>query len=90
VNLLFYPSPKTPRSRWPAHPIKSVEQPWPAAATTRKNRPHTILYLGKKVQRVIKEIALQYDRKPHDVCLEGINLMLTQYGRRLINDILKD
>src|ERR1019366_6134780 len=41
-----------------------------AAATTRKDRPHTTLYLGKKVQRVIKEIALQYDRKPHDLYLE--------------------
>ena len=60
------------------------------AATTRKDRPHTTLYLSKKVQRVIKEIALQYDRKPHDLYLEGINLMLTQYGRPSINDISKD
>jgi hypothetical protein len=42
------------------------------------------------VQRVIKESALQYDRKPHDLYLEGINLMLTQYGRPSIDDISKD
>jgi len=59
-------------------------------ATARKDRPHTTLYLSKKVQRVIKEIALQYDRKPHDLYLEGINLMLTQYGRPSIDDISKD
>jgi hypothetical protein len=67
-----------------------VELVQPAMAAARKDRPHTTLYLSKKVQRVIKEIALQYDRKPHDLYLEGINLMLTQYGRPSIQDISKD
>jgi hypothetical protein len=70
--------------------IKVVQLASSDAAMTRKDRPHTTLYLSKKVQRVIKEIALQYDRKPHDLYLEGINLMLTQYGRPSINDISKD
>jgi hypothetical protein len=71
--------------------LKAVELVQPAAvASVRKDRPHTTLYLSKKVQRVIKEIAFQYDRKPHDLYLEGINLMLTQYGRPSIDDISKD
>ncbi len=59
-------------------------------ATGRKDRPHTTLYLPKRVQRVIKEIALQYDCKPHDLYLQGINLMLAHYGRPSIEDISKD
>ena len=55
----------------------------------RKDRPHTTLYLDKKVQKIIKEIALQYDRKPHDLYLEGIELMLAHYGKPRIAQIVK-
>jgi len=41
------------------------------------------------VQRVIKEVALQYDKKPHDLYLEAIDLMLTHYGRASIKDLSK-
>lgn len=62
----------------------------PAPATHgRKDRPHVSLYLDKKVQRVIKEVALQYDKKPHDLYLEAIDLMLTHYGRASIKDLSK-
>lgn len=61
-------------------------QPEPGRGA-RKDRPHTTLYLDKKVQKVIKEIALQYDRKPHDLYIEGINLMLRHYGRPSVKDI---
>jgi len=60
-----------------------------SALKARQDRPHTTLYLDKKVQRVIKEIALQYDRKAHDLYLEGINLMLAQYGRPPIEDLVR-
>lgn len=66
--------------------LKPVEEKAPA---TRKDRPHTTLYLDKRVQRVIKEIALQYDRKPHDLYIEGINLMLAQYGKPTIDELIK-
>lgn len=58
-------------------------------APIRRDRPHTTLYLDRRVQRVIKEIAIQYDRKPHDLYIEGIEMMLRHYGRPRINDICK-
>jgi hypothetical protein len=42
---------------------------------------HTSLYLHPKVRRAIQEIAFQYDKKPHDLYIEGIDLMLRQYGK---------
>lgn len=42
---------------------------------------HTSLYLAPEVKRAIKEIAFQFDRKPHDLYLEGIDLMLAKYGK---------
>jgi hypothetical protein len=56
--------------------------PGPNPATkpepVRKDKPHVSLYLDKRVQKVIKEIALAYDRKPHDLYIERV----TQTGRR--------
>lgn len=53
----------------------------------RKAPSHSSLYLDKAVVKAIKEIALQYDRKPHDLYLEGINLMLVKYGRPSIEEL---
>lgn len=64
--------------------------PPPAATKARREREHTSLYLNKKVLRAIKEIALQYDRKPHDLYLEGINLMLAHYGKPSIEDLSRE
>ena len=69
-------------------PPQSTSIPVPTAHG-RKDRPHVSLYLDKKVQRAIKEVALQYDKKPHDLYLEAIDLMLTHYGRASIKDLSK-
>ena len=42
---------------------------------------HTSLYLPPETQRAIKEIAFQFDRRPHDLYIEGINMMLAKYGK---------
>jgi hypothetical protein len=42
---------------------------------------HTSLYLHPAVRRAIQEIAFQYDKKPHDLYLEGIDMMLASYGK---------
>jgi hypothetical protein len=42
---------------------------------------HTSLYLTPEVRRAIKEIAFQFDKKPHDLYIEGIDLMLAKYGK---------
>lgn len=49
--------------------------------TTSKRLQHTSLYLTPEVRRAIKEIAFTYDKKPHDLFIEGINLMLAKYGK---------
>ncbi len=59
-----------------------------AESEPAKARHHTTLYLDRSVQKVIKEIAIQYDRRPHDLYIEGINLMLAQYGKPTIKEIL--
>ncbi len=46
------------------------------AKSDRKDRPHVSLYLSKKAQKTIKTIALEYDCKPHDLYLQGIDMML--------------
>lgn len=49
--------------------------------TTSKRAKHTSLYLPPDTRRAIQEIAFQFDRKPHDLYIEGINLMLAKYGK---------
>jgi hypothetical protein len=39
------------------------------------------LYLDKRVQRVIKRIAADTDRRAHDVYLEAVDLLLRHYGQ---------
>ena len=53
----------------------------PSAAKS-KGRSHTTIYLPRKTVREIKGIALEFDKKAHDLLIEGINLMLAKYGRR--------
>lgn len=48
---------------------------------TSKRAKHTSLYLPSEAQRAIKEIAFQFDKRPHDLYIEGINLMLAKYGK---------
>jgi hypothetical protein len=50
-------------------------------AKTSRRTQHTSLYLHPQVRRAIREIAFQYDRKPHDLYLEGIDMMLAKYGK---------
>jgi Antitoxin-like ribbon-helix-helix len=71
----------------PEPPANVVPGPGAGTARPRQDRPHVSLYLSKAVQREIKRIALEYDRKPHDLLIEGVNLMLSQYGRPNIAEI---
>jgi hypothetical protein len=55
-----------------------------------KAAPHMSLYVGKRVQRVLKEIALEYDRKPHDILIEAVDLVLQRYGRPTVAKLSAD
>ena len=53
----------------------------------RKDKPHVSVYLDRRVQKVIKGIALAHDCKPHDLYIDAINLMLRTYGKGTVADI---
>ena len=52
-------------------------------------KPHTSLYHSPAVQRAIKDIALNFDKRPHDIYLEAVDLVLTKYGRPTAAEIDK-
>ena len=58
-------------------------------ATTSKKAAHTSLYLHPNVRKAIREIAFQYDLKPHDLYLEGIDLMLAKYAKPSTSELSK-
>jgi hypothetical protein len=63
-------------------PVTSTMPPTaPAEPRIRRDRPHVSLYLDKRVQRVIKRIAADTDRRAHDVYLEAVDLLLRHYGQ---------
>lgn len=58
-------------------------------ATSQRRKPskHTSLYLSPAVRKAVAEIALRFDKKPHELYIEGVNLMLAQYGRPSVDEI---
>jgi hypothetical protein len=52
--------------------------------------PHMSLYVGKRVQRALKEIALEYDRKAHDILIEAVDMVLQRYGRPTVAELPDD
>lgn len=69
--------------------LRSDDVPSISLAKARASLPHMSLYIGKTVQREIKTIALDYDRRPHDVLLEAVDLVLAKYGRPSISELSK-
>jgi hypothetical protein len=46
----------------------------------RREKPHVSLYAHPRVFAAIRDIANAQRRKPHDLYVEGLRLMLKQYG----------
>lgn len=65
----------------PKPPAANVIPIAPPEAPLPKWKPHTSLYIGKNVQRMIRRIAADLDRKPHDVLLEAVDDVLKKYGK---------
>ena len=65
--------------------VATLNQPTPRRSL--KAAPHMSLYVGKRVQRALKEIALEYDRKVHDVLLEAVDMVLQRYGRPTVAEL---
>jgi hypothetical protein len=53
----------------------------------RSDLPHTSIYLHPNVKKAIAQIGLDFGRKPHDLMMEGIDLMLLQYGKPSSKDL---
>jgi hypothetical protein len=59
----------------------------PPAPAKPRWRAHTSLYISKPVQRMIRRIAADLDKKPHDVLIEAVNDVLIKYGKPGIAEI---
>jgi hypothetical protein len=46
----------------------------------RREKPHVSLYAHPRVLAAIRDLAIAQRKKPHDLYVEGMRLMLTQYG----------
>jgi hypothetical protein len=54
-----------------------------AAPTKIRNLPqvqHTSVYIPREAHRRLREIAVAEDCKPHDLIMEGVNLVLRKRG----------
>ncbi|MCA3301224.1 MAG: hypothetical protein INF98_03540 [Roseomonas sp.] len=59
-----------------AAPVAATPQP---GRGLRRDKPHTTIYLDQAVRNAIKRAAIEVNKKPHDLMLEGIDLMLIKY-----------
>ena len=71
-------SPKTAKVVMLTQP-QGEAAPAPAAPEIEK----VTVYLPKPVYRFIKQTALELDRRPHDLLMQGIDMMLAQHGKSL-------
>lgn len=56
-------------------------------AGVAKNTKRVGLYLHPAVKREVDTIAFTHERKPHDLYLEAIDLVLKKYGRASISEL---
>lgn len=82
-------------------PLKPVQEeapapkPEPVVAAPKKpksepkSRPHTSLYVSKAVQKMIRRIAWDTEKRPHDVLLEAVDDVLRKYGKPGIKELDK-
>lgn len=69
------------------HDVHNVTTLVPKPRPAPKNRSHTSLYISPGVKRALRRTAAELDVKPHDLMLEGINMVLHKYGKTSIKEI---
>src|ERR1700678_958324 len=62
----------------------------PVKAKPRPDVHHTSIYVPKAAYRKIRDIASMGDRRPHDVIIEGIDLVLVKYGFPSVAELAKE
>ena len=54
-----------------------------APAATAHEIEKVTVYLPKPVYRFIKQVALELDKRPHDLLMQGVDMLLSQHGKSL-------
>ena len=62
-------------------PSRSGTTPEGFKIRQRVEKPHASIYAHPKVFKAIREIAAAEGRKAHDIYMDGLRLVLQQYGR---------
>jgi hypothetical protein len=62
----------------------------PVKPKPRPDVHHTSIYVPKTAYRKIRDIATMGDRRPHDVIMEGIDLVLAKYGFPSVAELTKE
>lgn len=69
-----------PKARPEKTNVVTLQRP-DVKTSKRSDLPHTSIYLHPNVKKAIAQIGLDFGLKPHDVMMEGIDLMLAKYGK---------
>jgi hypothetical protein len=67
---------------------QAVKQP--VKPKPRPDVHHTSIYVPKTAYRKIRDIATMGDRRPHDVIMEGVDLVLAKYGFPSVAELIKE
>lgn len=84
ADLAKDPKPKAAAKRAPkVGKVVKLSQPGevstaPAAAPEIEK---VTIYLPKPAYRFIKQIALEHEKRPHDLLIQGIDMMLAEHGK---------
>jgi hypothetical protein len=62
----------------------------PVKPKPRPDVHHTSIYVPKTAYRKIRDIATMGDRRPHDVIMEGVDLVLAKYGFPSVAELMKE
>ena len=78
------PTSKAVRSTKTADVVKLIPPQTEAAITpTPQEIDKVTVYLPRPVYRFIKQTALELEKRPHDLLMQGIELLLEQHGKSL-------
>jgi hypothetical protein len=74
------PTPKARSTK--ASKVMPIAAPAPALEIPAKVEKVS-LYVPKAAYKFIKQTALDFDKKPHDLLIEGVEMVLAKYGKSL-------
>jgi hypothetical protein len=74
------PAPHDPVTRFPVATGPRGTDADGYRTRVRREKPHVSLYAHPRTLDAIRDLALAQRKKPHDLYLEGLRLMLAKYG----------